>query len=55
MAKRGGKKGKSIRRALALGYDPDRDKRLFTLSPSGLTLIPTGLPSEEGFSVQPLP
>ena len=35
MAKRGGKKGKSIRRALALGYDPDRDQAPRVLAAGG--------------------
>ncbi len=42
--------GVRIPEGAAIGLDPEKDKRLFTLSPSGLTLVPTGLPSEEGFS-----
>ncbi len=47
--------GVQIPSGAAIGFDAQEDKRLFTRSPSGLTLIPTGLPSEEGFSVTPVP
>ena len=44
--------GVQIPEGASIGYDPEEDKRLFTRSPSGLTLVPTGLPSEEGYTVQ---
>lgn len=45
--------GIQIPREALIGIDPEQDRRLFTLSESGLTLVPTGLPPEEGFRVRP--
>ncbi len=45
--------GVQIPDSVSIGHDREKDKRLFTISQSGLTLVPTGLPPEEGFHVKP--